>query len=57
MGWGGQNTMGSGVDIPWVGGCQNTVFSFEAGNRLISLATAIKSPAMNFSSMGCNVQK
>jgi hypothetical protein len=28
------------------------VFSFEAGNRRISPAIAIKSPAMNFSRMG-----
>ena len=33
------------------------VFSFEAGNRHISPAIAIKSPAMNFPSMGFNVQK
>ena len=29
----------------------NTVFSFDAGNRRISPAIAIKSPAMNFPSM------
>jgi hypothetical protein len=34
-----------------------TVFSFEAGNRCISSAIAIRSPAMNFPSMGFNVQK
>jgi hypothetical protein len=28
------------------------LFSFEAGNRRISPAIAIKSPAMNFPSMG-----
>jgi hypothetical protein len=33
------------------------VFSFEAGNRRISPAIAIKSSAMNFPSMGFNVQK
>ena len=35
----------------------NAVFSFEAGNRGISPAISIKSPAMNFQSMGFNVQK
>ena len=33
------------------------MFSFEAGNRHISPAIAIKSPAMNFPSIGFNVQK
>jgi hypothetical protein len=43
--------------LSWNTSWMVTVFSFEAGNRCISSAITIKSPAMNFPSMGFNVKK